>query len=177
MRGRRPLRHGEVLEQPLTPAALERSALWHLGRRALTTPELRERLLKKAKRHPPHPDSSSWIDALVLRLASSLILDDGRVVRARVESGRARGFSKRRIEQKIRGVDKDVKDAAFATVDDVADDDGGAVVDAEFDAAVVFATKKKLAQKEKQKALASLARQGFSYDVAKRALAAAGAAG
>lgn len=176
MRGKRPLRHGEVLEQPLTPAALERSALWHLGRRALTTPELRERLLKKAKRHPPHPDSSSWIDALVLRLASSLILDDGRVVRARVESGRARGLSKRRIEQKIRGVDKDVKDAAFATVDDVVAEDGVAV-DAEFDAAVVFATKKNLAQKEKQKALASLARQGFSYDVAKRALAAAAAAG
>jgi SOS response regulatory protein OraA/RecX len=91
------------------------------------------------------------------------------VARARVESGRARGLSRRRIALKLRGVDRDVADDAFAAVDAEHDDDG-APVDAEFAAAVVFATKKKLLQKEPQKALASLARQGFSFDVAKRAL-------
>ena len=160
----KPLRHGEVLSRPLTPAALERSALWHLGRRALTTAELKERLQKKAKKHPPHEDSDAWIEALVARLSSSLLLDDARVARARIESGRARGLSKRRISTKLKGVDKDVAAAEFARVDD----DAGA--DAEFAAAVVYATKKKLLAKEPQKALAALARQGFSYDVAKRAL-------
>lgn len=158
-------RPGEALERPLTAAALERSALWHLGRRALTTAELRDRLQKKAARHPPHELAPTWIDALVLRLASSLILDDQRVAQARIESGRARGLSKRRIGLKLRGVDKDVTDAAFKNVDE------GSTDDADFAAAVVFATKKRLAQKEPQKALAALARQGFSFAVAKRALA------
>lgn len=168
-------RPGGKLERPLTSAALERSALWHLGRRALTTAELRERLQKKAARHPEHPLSSSWIDALVTRLSSSLILDDARVARARVESGRARGLSKRRIQQKLRGVERDVADDAFVVVDTLgeANDEGGerSARDADLEAAVVFAQKKRLARKEPQKALASLARQGFSYDVAKRALA------
>lgn len=160
---RKPLRPGETFDRPLTPAALERSALWHLGRRALTTAELRDRLQKKAKKHPPHPEAPAWIDALVARLSSSLLLDDKKVAQARISSGRARGLSKRRIALKLRGVDKDVADDAFAAVDDDA-------ADPEFDAAVVFATKKKLQQKDPQKALAALARQGFRFDVAKRAL-------
>lgn len=170
MKPKQPLRPGEVYERPLTPAALERSALWHLGRRALTTSELRDRLQKKAKKHPPHPEAAAWIDALVARLSSSLLLDDAKVARARIESGRARGLSKRRIAMKLRGVDKEVAEDAFAVVDDVGLDDDGAEKDAELDAAVVYATKKKLAQKEPQKALAALARQGFRFDVAKRAL-------
>ncbi len=168
---KKPLRPGETYDRPLTPAALERSALWHLGRRALTTSELRDRLQKKAKKHPPHADAQSWIDALVLRLSSSLILDDAKVARGRIESGRARGFSKRRITLKLRGVDRAVADEAFAVVDAVNDDEPrDAARDPELDAAVVFATKKKLTQKEPQKALAALARQGFRFDVAKRAL-------
>jgi regulatory protein len=157
------------LQRPLTPQALERSALWHLGRRALTTAELGERLQKKAKKHPPHPLRGVCCAALGARGWSRRLAPDAKVARARVESGRARGLSRRRIALKLRGVDRDVADDAFAAVDAEHDDDG-APVDAEFAAAVVFATKKKLLQKEPQKALASLARQGFSFDVAKRAL-------
>lgn len=151
----------------LTTSALERSALWHLGRRALTTAELRTRLLKKAARHPLHAESAAWIDALVLRLASSLILDDARVAHGRVESARARGWSRRRIEQKLRGVDVDVTDAAFAIVDDAA------AFEADLAAAVIYTQRKKLAAKEPHKALAALARQGFSFSVSKAALTAA----
>jgi regulatory protein len=152
----------EASTKPLSKASLERSALWHLGRRALTVDELRTRLEKKAKRHPPCADAPAWIDALLVRLAESLLVDDRRVAEARVHSGRARGLSKRRIEQKLRGVDEDVRAAAFNAVDVDAD--------AELAAARTFAQKKKLHQKDRQKALASLARQGFSFAVAKRAL-------
>ncbi len=150
-------------EKPLTQRSLARSALWHLGRRALTTAELRARLQKKAARHPPHPESTAWIEALVVRLSSSLILDDARVVHGRIESARARGWSRCRIEQKLRGVDSDVKDQAFAAVD-------APSLQAELDAALIYAQKKRLAQKEPRKALAALARQGFSFSTAQAAL-------
>ena len=155
------------LERPLTPSSLERSAMWHLGRRALTTAELRTRLQKKAARHPAHPESPAWIEALVLRLSDSLLLDDAKVARGRVESARARGWSKRRIEQKLRGVDVDVKADAFAAVDEACSSD------ADLTAAMIYAQKKRLAQKDPQKALAALARQGFSFSIAKAALQAA----
>lgn len=158
-------------EKPLTAAALERSALWQLQRRALTEHELRTALQKKAKRaaavHGDNPLATTWIDALVERLRSSLLLDDVRVATARASSGRARGLSSRRIGMKLRekGIDADTAKAAMASVDA----DGGAVADLE--AARVYARKKRLADKDPQKALAALARQGFSFDIAKRALA------
>ena len=157
-------RPGQKLERPLTAAALSRSALWHLGRRALTTAELRERLKKKAARHPPEEQSTAWIDALIERLSQSLLLDDGKVAQGRVTSARARGLSRRRIEQKLRGVDVEVRAEAFAVVDDAS------ASDADLAAAITWAKKKRLAEKDPQKALAALARQGFSFSIAKAAL-------
>ncbi len=166
-----PGRKLDKVEKPLTAAALERSALWHLGRRALTEHELRQALLKKARRaaavHGEHPQTSEWIEALVERLRSSLLLNDNRVATARVTSGRARGLSTRRIEMKLRekGIDTDTAKEAMASVDG----DGGAAADLE--AARIYARKRKLADKDPQKALAALARQGFSFAIAKKALA------
>jgi len=154
---------------PLTPAALERSALWHLSRRALTTAELRSALLKKAQRHAPTPESGAWIDALLARFASSRLLDDASTARGRVESGRARGWSRRRIEQRLRGVDAETRADAFAHADDPAARADG--VTAELAAARVFVAKKSLRAKHPDKAMAALARQGFAYAVAKAALA------
>ena len=161
-------------EKPLTAAALERSALWHLSRRALTKAQLVALLNKKAARaaavHGPCAEATSWIDALLLRLQDSLLVDDERVARARVQSGRAAGRSRRALQVRLKrqGVDDATATQALASVD--ADVDG----DAELAAAVTWAKKKSLATKDRQKALAALARQGFSFDVAKRALEAAG---
>lgn len=153
---------------PLTAAVLERSALWHLGRRALTTPELRQALEKKASRHPAHPEAPAWIEALVTRFTSSQVLDDPRTARDRIEIGRGRGWSKRRIEQKLRGVDADVKTEAFSAVQ--AESGAESAAAAELAAAMIFVEKKRLGAKDPQKALGALARQGFSYAVAKAAL-------
>lgn len=157
-------------EKPLTKAALERSALWHLSRRALTKAQLVALLNKKAARaaavHGPCADAAGWIDALLVRLQDSLLVDDDRVARARVQSGRAAGRSRRALQARLRrqGVDQATATQALQSVDD--DVEG----DAELQAAVVWAKKKSLATKDRQKALAALARQGFSFDVAKRAL-------
>jgi regulatory protein len=161
------------VEKPLSPAALERSALWHLSRRALTKAQLLSLLNKKAARaaaaHGPCVDAGAWIDALLMRLQDSLLVDDERVARARVQSGRAAGRSRRALQVRLKrqGVDEATAKQALATVD--ADVEG----DAELAAAVTWARKKSLATKDRQKALAALARQGFSFDTAKRALDAA----
>jgi hypothetical protein len=105
-----------------------------------------------------------------VRLQDSLLLDDARVARARVESGRAAGRSKRALQQRLRrhGVDADTAAAALAAVDDDRATDAGS---AEEQAALVWARKKGLLAKDRTKALAALARQGFSFAVAKQALA------
>jgi regulatory protein len=168
MRGGRPARP----ERPLTPAALERSALWHLSRRACTTAQLRAALQKKAARaaavHGPCAEAAAWIDALVVRLQGSLLLDDARVAQAKAASGRAAGRSGRAVRQRLRrqGVDDATAAAALASVD------GDADGDAELAAAVLWARRKGLQRKERHKALAALARQGFAFAVAQRALAA-----
>ncbi|HEY1097918.1 MAG TPA: RecX family transcriptional regulator [Myxococcota bacterium] len=158
-------------EKPLTPASLERSALWHLQRRAMTEHELRTALQKKAKRaaavHGDNDNAAAWIDALVERMRASLLIDDARVATARVASGRARGLSTKKIEMKLRdkGVDVDTAAAAFEHVDG---DDGKSAAD--LDAARVYVRKRRLRDKDPQKALAALARQGFSFSTAKLAL-------
>ncbi len=148
-----------------------RSALWHLQRRALTEAEVRERLKRKASRaaaqHGPIPEGrdneAALIDRVVERLHASLLLNDSHVAVARVEGARRQGRSKRRIEAdlKKRGVSADDIAAAFV------DDDG------DLAAAVALVRKKGLLKKDPQRALSALARLGFSFDVAKRALAAA----
>lgn len=178
---RRPAKRAAPKPEPaLTPAGLERSALWHLQRRALTEHELRTALGKKVKRaaaeHGPTDDAGTWVDALVARLRDSLLVDDDRVARARVDSGRARGLSKRRIADKLRqkGVSADVAKAAIEAVDAVDADvhDDGVEHNADLDAARILVRRRRLRDKDPQKALAALARQGFSYAIAKRALAA-----
>jgi SOS response regulatory protein OraA/RecX len=142
----------------------------------LTTAELRTRLQKKAARHPPHPEARAWIAALLLRLSESLLLDDARVAQGRIASARARGWSRRRIEQKLRGVDDDVKDQAFAAVDEPLPAGGEALAStsspstAELAAALIYARKRGLARKDPRKALAALARQGFSFSTAHASL-------
>ncbi|MCK6575916.1 RecX family transcriptional regulator [Myxococcota bacterium] len=157
---------------PLTAAMLERTALWHLGRRAMTTGELRAALQKKAARHPPHAEAGVWIDALVARFTDGAVLDDARVARDRISTGRGRGWSRRRIEQKLRGVAAEVRAEAFETVDAEATIGPPAecVESAELQAARIFVARKRLHEKPPEKALAALARQGFSYGIARVAL-------
>ena len=117
--------------------------------------------------HGDNPLSSTWIDALIERMRSSLLIDDARVATARVTSGRARGLSSRRIEMKLRekGVDTETAGAAMVSVD------GDNKHDADLQAARIYVRKRRLRDKDQQKALAALARQGFSFSTAKLALA------
>ena len=130
----------------------------------MTEGELRTALQRKVRRaeaaHGPSADAANWIDELVLRLKASLLVDDDRVARARADSDTARGRSRRRVAQRLRqkGVAADLVADVTAGIDDE-------------HAADVFVRRRRLHEKDHQKALAALARQGFAFDVARRALA------
>lgn len=129
----------------------------------MTERELRLALGKKvtraARAHGPCAEADAWIDALVVRLKNSLLLDDVRVAAARVASDVAHGRSRRMVAQRLK--QKGVDDELVADVTaDVNDDD----------AADAFVRRRRLQEKDHRKALAALARQGFSFDVARRAL-------
>jgi regulatory protein len=160
-------RQGPRPEPPLSKGGLERSALWHLQRRAMTERELRTALGKKvaraARAHGPCDEASAWVDALVVRLKDNLLLDDVRVASARVASDVAHGRSRRMVAQRLKqkGIASELIVDATAGVDDD-------------HAADAFVRRRRLHEKDRQKALAALARQGFPFDVARRALDRAG---
>jgi regulatory protein len=145
----------------VTAQYLERSALWHLERRALTTAQLR-RILEKKVRADENAEQS-WVDDLLARFTRAGLLDDKRVAAGRVAALHDRGKSARVIAMTLRqkGVDAATIDEAVAVVKDGA---------AELEAALAYVRRRRLRDKDPQKALQALARQGFTYAIAKKAL-------
>lgn len=179
------MKPGPKVPGKISPTSLERSARFHLERRALTEAQLRRSLGQKVRRaerhHGPCPEASAWIDDVIARCLRAGLLDDRKVATGRALSLRERGASRRGVLQKLRhkGVDAETAAQVLAAVDEIVEigviGDGDEPGDAELQAARAYARRRKLATKDPQKALAALARQGFSFDVARRALAAAAA--
>lgn len=166
----------------ISPASLERSALFHLERRALTESQLRRSLGQKVRRaerhHGPCPEAATWIDDVIARCLRSGLLDDRRVATGRALALRERGTSRRGVMQKLRakGVDEETAALALAVADDSTGSTGNAdgadgETNPELEAARAYVRRRRLRDKDPQKALAALARQGFSWDIARRALA------
>lgn len=160
----------------VTQQSLERSAHFQLERRALTEAQLRRALEQKVRRaerhHGPSPDAAIWIEALLARFVRAGLLDDDRVALGRAMGMRDRGTSRRAVMMKLR--QKGVDDATAARALSQVDADAGP--EAELAAARAYVRRRRLGAKDPQRALAALARQGFSFDVARRALAAEGEA-
>lgn len=112
------------------------------------------------------------IESLLVRFQESRLLDDQRFARGLSESQRRRGGSLPKIRQKLRarGLSDEMVEGALQRIGENPELGDEA-------SAREYARKRRLTQRfdlndphERQKALASLARQGFSFDVAKRAL-------
>ena len=113
------------------------------------------------------------IDELLARYQASRLIDDARYAESLVRSLRDRGASSIRIRLKLRqrGID-DV--TMHGVLERLADD----TQQTELTAARAYARRRRLRARydlddpaQRQKALAALARQGFSYDVCTAALA------
>ena len=166
---------------PRKPTAqrLANIALHHLDRYASSAENLRrvlERRVFKAARHHEDLDvdeARGWIDDIVMRYVSSGLLDDKAYAETRARSLLARGNSQRIIRAKLyeKGLSADdVDNALVALEQDHADP--------EFAAAVKLARRRRLGPyadpgkraERQEKDLATLARAGFSYDMAKRVI-------
>ncbi len=140
--------------------------------------QLRRVLLRRVARDSDSSDDVSvrqLIEQLLVRFQESRLLDDARYAHALAQSLRGRGQSEAKIRMKLRsrGISGPEADAALEAL-------SGQELGEE-QAALVYAKKRRFAERldlsdptQRQKALASLARQGFSFDVAKRALELAG---
>jgi regulatory protein len=159
-----------VKKQPgkITRASLERAALFRLERRALSVAQLRRSLQQKVKRaekfHGVVESASEWIDDVINRCISSGLLDDQRVAAGRAAALRDRGMSSRMIMMRLKqkGIAAELAEQSLNDVDRSAT--------AELDAACAYVRRRKLHDKDPQKALAALARQGFAFAIARRAL-------
>ncbi len=119
------------------------------------------------------PAAERLVDELLERYQASGLIDDARYAESLARGLHARGTSRRGVRHKLRarGVSAEAIDAAIASTGRDSDD-------AELDAARAFVRRRRLGphRPEHQRAeryqrdLAALARAGFSFDVARRAL-------
>ncbi len=161
-----------------TPERLKEAALRYLGQRETSVDRLRTVLLRRVDRSvrrfgsDPEPLKQA-VEETVEYCRRIGYVDDQRFSEMKSRSMQKAGKSRRKIAQTLRsyGVDRDLIESSTEDQD-------------ELQTARVFVRKKRLLRhlegietlprmeqmKAKRKALASLARQGFGYDIASRAL-------
>lgn len=158
---------------------LDRAALSYLERFDSSATNLRrvlrERVRRAARAHPDLDvaEAERLVDEIIERYQASGLIDDARYAESLARGLRGRGASRRGIQHKLRarGVSAEAIDAALAAAGRDSDD-------AELDAARAFVRRRRLGPhrppdkraERYQRDLAALARAGFSFDTARRAL-------
>ena len=163
----------------ITETYLHNSGLYYLQRFAASSAQFRKVMMRKVYkscRHHTDQDEeacAAMVDEVIGKFQQAGLLNDDLYARGSVFSLRRQGKSKRAITAKLsqKGVDEDlIEEKLHAHAQE------SHTEDAEFEAALIHARKKKLGpyrrdeEYDAQKELASLARAGFSYDVARRVL-------
>ena len=160
---------------------LENATLYYLERYATSAGNLRRILMRKDKRscnfhEMDVSDFTDMVDEVIARYIEVGLVDDSTYAIARVNSFRRKGLGKQAILSKllVKGLSVEQIETALEKVDEEHEEP-------ELTAALEYVRRRKLGSyrtkpfsddpaKDKQKELASLARAGFSFDVAKRAL-------
>jgi regulatory protein len=169
-----------------TPESLARVALSYLGRYAASEGALRRALHNRLRRammvHPAFAQDAerqallrNVIETIIKKHRKSGVLNDAAYAETKVNSLRRAGRSRRYIEHALsrKGVRRDLTETALAKSNDDAEQE-----EAEISAARVFARRRRLGpfrankndDDRRRKDLASLARAGFSLDVARKVL-------
>ena len=162
--------------KPPTKARLRNIALYYLERFESSESNLRTVLRRRIDKYAffdkaYRPEQAyQWADEIIEECLKKNFVNDSRFAEFKIENYLNAGKSKRYIEQKLKqkGVEDKVIEDIFATTDY-----------SEYDTALNFARKKKIAcfrtdeesrSANRQKDLAALVRAGFDYDVAKEVL-------
>ncbi len=176
----KPVKRERKIPKKISKTYLENSALYYLQRYATSSENLRRVMMRKVKRSCAHHQVEidpfiPMVDDLVARYQSVGLVNDDVFAHARVTSLRRQGLSSQAIYVKlqVKGLSKKHIEAALATVDAEQEDP-------ETTAALAYIKRKKLGRyrtkalrdhiKDAQKELASMARAGFSFEVARLAL-------
>ena len=154
---------------PLDEDALERMALFYVGRYATTRAKLRTYLDRKLRERGWKGAERPPIDPIVERLSGLGYVDDNAFASARAESLGRRGYGERRIAQALSAAGIDEEDAAEAREQARSNAWG---------AALRFAERKRIGpyaaatpdRAARDKAFASMARAGHSVEVIRRVL-------
>lgn len=156
---------------------LDEAALKYLERFDASIAKLRTRLLKKgralAPEDTPRADLEAVVQQLLARYERSGILNDARFAEASIRSLRQRGLAERAILHRL-----SAKGLEAATVRESLQRVDVDQEEPELEAALRFVRRKKLGPhrtkaataNDRRKDLQALARAGFSYEVAGRAL-------
>lgn len=159
----------------LSDDSLREAALRYLDRQDASVEQLRRCLRRRVYRYGDEelrPDAHARIEALLIRFQASNILDDARFASALVQNSRRRGASLPKLRMKLlfRGLSNDQVDVA---IDEIKNDEELS----DEASALAYAKKRRLRErydlndpKERNKALSALARQGFSFEVARKVL-------
>lgn len=159
----------------VSPGYLERAALHYLERYASSAANLRRilmrRVFKSAKAHDTDPEEgAAMVDALIARYQESGLLDDANYSRMRAETMHRRGTSARMTRMKLasKGVASDDIDSALDALAEI-------VQEPDLSAAVNYARRRRLGpwrqtkrEDNRDRDLASMGRQGFSYATARK---------
>jgi len=168
---------------PVSPAWLQRVALYYLERYSASTEMLRRTLArrvdKRARLRGEDPSSfADMIAATVARAVSAGLVDDARFADARLATLRRRGTSSRGAAAKLaaKGVPRDVVEATMRAEREAIPEAEAA--DIELQAARAYAKRRRLGTHRRSdtralhrdRDLGALARAGFSYDLARRVI-------
>lgn len=166
----------------ISPTYLHNSGLYYLERFASSSENFRAVMMRKVKKscmyhkEQSYEECEAMVAELVDKFRSSGLLDDQLYTRGVVTSLRRSGKSRRAIMMKLKskGLDSDLINQTLSAHDE---DIAGSDARAEFTAALTHARKKRLGPFMRpdrdiphEKALASMARAGFNYDMCKKVL-------
>lgn len=156
---------------PLDGEALERLALFYVGRYATTQAKLAAYLRRKVQERGWLDESPPPIERLVKRFVELGYVDDGAFAAARAASLQRRGYGERRIAQALKTAGIGDGDAAQARE---------ASRNGAFQAALRFAERKRIGpfaaeepdRRSRERAFAAMVRAGHPLDLTRRILAA-----
>ncbi len=174
-------RQGPKKPKKITESYLHNSGLYYLERFASSSANFRAVMMRKVKRscmthtEQDYEQCAAMVDALVEKFINVGLLDDAIYTRSKINSLRRRGKSARAIQAYLRskGLKADIIEQTLKEYDL---NQHESPAEAELEAALTFARKKRLGpfrgEKEidSQKELGRMARAGFSYDTSRRVL-------
>ena len=161
-----------------TAKHLENVALWYLQRFAASTDSLRRVLMRRVEKSARAHDTdreegAGLIEDIIARFRATGLLDDRVYAEGRTTSLHRRGVSIRGIRARLaaKGVGAADIDAALATLHNE-------TAAPDLAAAIAYARRRRIGpyrtrgdrEEMRERDLAALARQGFSYDIARRVI-------